>query len=375
MPRRESTSESAASKPPETASVTGEAKTPVVFPPPIDATAVLQRVAARVAARQPVLDVIAAQGAERALEVALWPLDRGWPARRLQEAWVVWRHGPMRVADRGSGDAGPLASEDLDRLRRAVARYERHVDARPDGFPAGGLAALATIAAIAAARDVKPLTLHYGIRLLDQTSKRMRASATVGDRGRLQRQAKRARRRRERLAIVTPEMERSATTWLAAPWPFWVALDELGDPVVVDGRLQLDGIYGSFAPRRSDPEFALTERDAQLLAGWEPVTGRDVMAAGDASHAGLYKRRARPGPYHPDPGLRGPRDAADVELARLAGISLVDAKRLPIDERDRVLEQLRAGASYRDARDRAEWWERFSDAANEDTDPPAPRQQ
>jgi hypothetical protein len=43
-------------------------------------------------------------------------------------------------------------------------------------------------------------------------------------------------------------MQQSGATWLAAPWPFWVALDEHGDPILRGGELELDGVYGSFAP-------------------------------------------------------------------------------------------------------------------------------
>jgi len=259
--------------------------------------------------------------------VLLWRLDRGWSIRRICEAWVVWRHGPMHLAEQGDAAAGPLNDDDPERLRRAATRYERHVDARPEGFPDAALAALAAIARIAAARDSRPVTLHYAIRLLDQLSRRMRASATVADPKRRDRQAKRARARRDRLAIVTPQMQQSGATWLAELWPFWVACDDDGEPILVDGELQLDSIYGSFAPKRSDPEYERTLRDAQLLAGWHPSDGRAQMAAGDASRGGLTRRRAKPGPYQLKLAIRGPRDPADVELARLADITLQQARR------------------------------------------------
>jgi hypothetical protein len=357
--------ESAAHKASETAAVTDEAKSPPVRLPPLDATSVLERVTARTAQRQPVLDLIAAQAADRALEVALWSLDRGWPKRRLQEAWVVWRHGPMHLAEQSWAAAGPLEPDDLERLRRAATRYERHTAARPDDFPPGALSALAVIGQIAAARDVRPHTLHYAIRLLDQLSRRMRASATAYDHEHRKQQIKRARARRTRRASPAPETPFSFRARPIRPWPFWVALSDRGEPIVTHGQLQLDSIYGSFAPPRSDPEYAITLRDAQLLSGWHPDDGRAQMARDDASHGGLHRRRARPGPYYVDvdPGMRGPRDPDDVELARLAAITLQDAKRLPAAERDRILEQLRAGRALRDERDRAQWWERLGDAS------------
>jgi len=358
MPALISSQPPAAPKHSKTASLKTEAQPFALEPPALDIDAILKRVAKREAERQPVLDVIAEQAAQRATEVLSWRSDRGWPIRRIREAWIVWRHGPMHLAEHGDAAAGPLQDDDPERLRRAATRYERHVDARPDGFPDTALAALAAIAQIAAARDMRPVTLHYAIRLLDQLSRRMRASATVADPKRRQRQAKRARARRDRLAIVTPDMHQSATTWLAEPWPFWAARDNDGEPILIDGELKLDSIYGSFAPKRSDPEYQRTLRDAQLLAGWHPIDGRAQMAASDASRGGLTRRRAKPGPYQLELAIRGPRDPADLELTRLADITLKEARLIPVAERDRVLEQLRAGRSLRDARDRAQWWER-----------------
>ena len=360
----------AANNPAETASVTDEVQPSPVDQPTVDVDAVLQRVAQREAERQPVIDVIAAQAAQRALEVALWRLDRGWPMKRIREAWVVWRHGPMHLAEYGSSAAGPLEDDDPDRLRRAATRYERHAAARPDGFPEGALGALAAIAASAAGRDSTPVTLHYAIRRLDQLSRRMRASATTNDPVRRTQQIKRAQARRERRSSVLGELAFSFRTRPPGPWPFWVALNAAGEPLLVDGELTLDSIYGSFAPRRSDPEYTLTLRDAQLLGDWQPFDGRAQMADSDASHGGLTRRRARPGPYQLELGIRGPRDPDDVELARLADITLQDAKRIPLADRNRILQQLRAGRTLRDARDRARWYERLDDATLADDHEP-----
>ena len=361
----------AARNPAETASVTNEAQPSPVDSPPLDIEVVLKRVAQREAERRSVIDVIAVQAAQRALEFAQWPLDRGWPIKRIREAWVVWRHGPLHLAEAGPSAAGPLHDDDPDRLRRAATRYERHAAARPDDFPEGALGALATIARIAAGRDARPVTLHYAIRVLDQLSRRMRASATTADPTRLKHQIKRARSRREGLSTVTPEMEQSGATWLAAPWPFWVALDDAGEPILDNGELVLDSIYASFAPKRTDREYVLTLRDAQLLGGWQPLDGRAQMAGSDASRGGLTRRRARPGPYQLELGIRGPRDPEDLELARLADITLQDAKRIPLADRDRILQQLRAGRTLRDARDRAHWYERLDDATLTDHEPDA----
>ena len=277
----------------ETAAMTEGTPASAVQPPALDIDAVLERVAQREAERRPVLDVIASQAARRALEVAQWSLDRSWPMRRILEAWVVWRHGPMHLAEVGSSAAGPLEDDDPDRLRRAATRYERYAIGRPDDFPETALGALAMIAAIAAGRDSKPVTLHYAIRRLDQLSRRNRASATTNDPARRKQQIKRARGRRERRSSVPGELPFSFRTRPPGPWPLWVALDPAtGDPLLVEGELVLDSIYGSFALKRSDPEYQLTLRDAQLLCGWHPFDGRAQMAAHDASSNGLTRRRA-----------------------------------------------------------------------------------
>ena len=104
--------------------------------------------------RRPVLEAIAGQARERAAEVAGWGLERSWPFSRLREAWVVARHGPIAAADSGPAGAGPLYPDDYARLRRAVARYERNHTAAPDGYPAGGLAALLHLGALAGAGEL-----------------------------------------------------------------------------------------------------------------------------------------------------------------------------------------------------------------------------
>ena len=165
-----------------------------------DPEALVARVREREAQRRPVLEAIAAQAAGRAVEVAGWGLERSWPAGRLREAWVVARWGALAAADGGPSRAGPLYGEDYARLRRAVARYERHRTAAPDGYPAGGLAGLLHIGALAGAGELAggPRTLRYAIGALDQLSRRMRA-----ERDRRQRRA-RPPRGRPRAAAPRP---------------------------------------------------------------------------------------------------------------------------------------------------------------------------
>ena len=121
---------------------------------------------------------IARQAHARAVEVAAWTLEREWPPGRLREAWVVARYGATTAADSGPAAAGPLERERYVQLRRAVARWERNSQARPEGWPAGGLAALLHIGTLAAAGEIldPPRLLPYAIGRLDQLSKRLRAT-------------------------------------------------------------------------------------------------------------------------------------------------------------------------------------------------------
>lgn len=298
----------------------------------------LKGVAARLAARESVVQLICQRATERTAETACWTLDRGWPAGRVREAWVTVRHGVRWAAESGSLGAGPLSAEDLARLRRAAARYERHTALRPDGFPERGLAALLHIGLVAAEREARPYLAAYGVRALDQLSRRMRALATASDPERLDTITARARRRRSR----TP-----GPLVFRRRWPGWLQLDDAGDPVLAAGELKVrEGI----APTSGSGEYQRVLRDAHLLAGlWPPVDvdGRAQMArehlqaSGGPAGAGA---RAWPGPYAAPPGRCAGTDvAADVlELAQRTGLPLRDAQAVGAAVRVGMLEQLRA---------------------------------
>ena len=298
-----STSEGAAQEGPSTASLTPNGPTVTLADFEATRAARFERFEALREARQPVFDVIAAHSARRAADVASWSADRGWPIDRLREAFAVWRYGEQHVAEHSWDIAGHLGADDLKRLRRAVRRYERHVDARPRDYPEGGLAALGEISIVAGERNGRPQRIHYAIRALDQLSRRMRASNTVDDADRLARRATRLRRRLDAPGPGGPIAFRTP----GHHWPAWVALDEHGDPRIVAGELVIrpeskpppgyeDQPWAAPAP--SSWQYLETLRDAYLLRGlWPPpdADGRSTMAAfDDRGDGGLDARRACP---------------------------------------------------------------------------------
>jgi hypothetical protein len=350
---------------PETASLTDEGPGAVLGSFDATRAARFARFDAARAARQPVFDVIAAHSDRRASEVASWGLDRGWPKNRVREAFAVWRYGAMHVAEHSWDAAGVLTDDDDARLRRAVTRYERYAAARPGGYPAGGLTALAEIAATAAERGAKPYRLHYAIRALDQLARRMRASATVDDAGRLEQRGKRAQRRRFPPAANPSWLQFRIPRPGNSAWPPWVQLDAAGAPVVIDGELVVRDAFKSrpgyerqpwVAPPRSSEAYRDTLRDAHLLRGmWPPMQsdGRSAMALfDDRGDDGPGARRAVPGPYALPEHWRTKPDPADLEVARLApAMGLRRVQRLDVDVRDQLLDELRARA---DAAERAD---------------------
>lgn len=349
---------------PETASLTGEGPNAVLASFEATRAARFARFEAARAARQPVFDVIAAQSDRRASDVASWGLDRGWPKQRVREAFAVWRYGAMHVAEHSWDAAGALTDEDLARLRRAVTRYARYAAARPGGYPDGGLAALAELAATAAERGANPHRLHFAIRALDQLTRRMRASATTDGADRHAARAKRAQRRRFPAPPPGLQLHFRVPRPGASAWPPWVEVDATGDPLLVNGELVVRDAFRSrpgyerqpwVAPPRSSEDYRDTLRDAFLLRGlWPPIQsdGRSQMAQfDDRGDDGLQPRRALPGPYALPEHWRAKPDVADLELARRApAMGLRRVQRLDVDVRDRLLDELRR----RDRDDEAE---------------------
>jgi len=283
--------------------------------------ALVARVRGREAERAGVLGEIAGQCERRAREVAQWGPERAWPAARLREAWVVARTGAATAADHGPSAAGVLLAEDHQRLRRAVARWQAHANARPASYPAGGLAALLYLAVLAG-RQGGPRTLRQGIGALDQLSRRLRAQATVDSPQRLNGATTRAKRRRE-------PSQSTRLAFRAARWPPWVATDAAGEPVLVDGVLQVDE---HLTPALGSDTYRQVLRDAYLLAGrWPPaeLDGRTQMTL---RHRGLLEPAVR----------RAPNVDYDLlELARRSGAQIAWLERLSPAWRAQELDELR----------------------------------
>jgi hypothetical protein len=255
--------------------------------PALDFDGLLERVAARQAARAPVLAIIAAQAQQRAFELAGWGLERSWPASRLREAWVVARYGQSAAAQSGAGGAGPLYGDDYARLRRAVARYERNRSARPDGFPASGLGGLLQIGALAS-ETAGPRTVRYAIGALDQLSRRMRAHASAESVQRISAAQRRACGRR-----IEPPASRLAFRLPGPRWPSWLTVDEHGLPVFSDG---LAVINPQLAPPAESDAYRTVIRDAYLIAGCRlplMLDGRTTMRLRDTAAIPPADRRGR----------------------------------------------------------------------------------
>jgi hypothetical protein len=269
-----------------------------------DPEAIVARVKVREAQQAAVLDAIAAQATRRAVEAAGWGLERAWPTARLREAWVVARWGARTAADSGATAAGPLTAEDYRRLRSAVARYERNQSAAPEGYPAGGLAAVLHIGTLAGAGELAggPRTLAYAVGAIDQLSRRMRAVATADSARRADRARERARQRRD------PAPRALALAFRTARWPAWVRTDEHDEPIFDQlGMLAIDD-HAPCLPPADSTTYRLTVRDAYLLAGRllpVDVDGRTLMAL---RHQGKLDPAAR----------RSPASAQQRELGELA---------------------------------------------------------
>jgi hypothetical protein len=150
-----------------------------------------------------------------------------------------------------------------------------------------------------------------------------------------------------------------------------VALNDHGDPLLVDGELVIRDEFAPLpgyehqpwvAPHRTDPSYLDVLRNAHLLAGlWPPLhtDGRAIVASRSDHDVSDERRRARPRGPRPPADRRAHADPADLELAQHTGMPLRDAQRIDVDLRDSVLAARRAEQRERDARARQELWARL----------------
>jgi hypothetical protein len=309
----------------------------------VDCEAVVARVEAARRAREPVLEVIARQVVGRSHELAGWSLERDWPRSRLSEAWACARYGARWVAQHGSAAGGRISCEEYRRLRYAVARFERFVAARPEGFPAGGLAALLYLGQIAAGEGERaPRLLGFAIGRLAQIGRRMRAVATRHDPARVERAERFARERR---APVPPrEPGRAGRRIPGSEWPRWLERDEAGRPFFLEGKLQVNEDAIAW-PGYQSSEYHAVLRDMYLLCYGRlavNLDGRGQMAARcalleageDRAPAGPYPRRAG------NEQRKGGRERVDrdvVELAQRTGMALNTARAVSAKTRSAIL--------------------------------------
>jgi len=251
----------------------------------------------------------------------------------------VARHGATEAALHGGRAAGPLARErvasswerrgprnDYVALRRAVARYERNHPAAPDGYPAGGLAALLHLGVLARERSDQngPMLLAYAIGALDQLSRRMRALNTANSTQRTARQVARAKARHSKSETGAPLAFRTRA------WPPWVVLDAAGIPeLTLNDRFQDALVTCPPGPPSWEIERQVL-RDALLLRnGTLPaeLDGRTAMAQRSRGEMPPADRQAA--------SLAG-------ELARLTGLAARQLSKFTAEQLGGMLERARA---------------------------------
>lgn len=166
---------------------------------PSDGVALLLRVAAREAAlaegrERPSHHAVFAVTMQRALATLEgWPQHRPVPNRILSEAFEAVTGRPAKLAHDNRHRA---------QLQRAVARYERCAEQRPNGWPPTGGAALARCI-----RDVTDdaESVAYAIGRLDVVSKQMAAAAKRSDPlPHYERRARRQHRRAQQTRTTGP---------------------------------------------------------------------------------------------------------------------------------------------------------------------------
>ncbi|MGA2924582.1 MAG: hypothetical protein ABSG43_01110 [Solirubrobacteraceae bacterium] len=192
-----------------------------------------------------------------------WSAGRACAPWRLAEAWTTLAWGAEYAA---AGASARLAmwsgGRHGDRLSRAIRRYERHAEHRPDGWPASGVGALIRLCRHRHPEPgVNPRCLAYDVKAFDRFTRQLRAHAATADLDDwTQRAASRARRRATRALAAAGEINRSLPerAWLKP------ASELIPLPYPSPG--------GDRKQRR------LADRDRRLLAGQAPLSAGTLRA-------------------------------------------------------------------------------------------------
>jgi hypothetical protein len=148
--------------------------------------------------------------AQRLEQLLLWPEAAPVARWRLIEAWTVAAHGPYMAIAGGFRLAfwREESEHHGQRLQRALARYARNADARPAGFPAGAVAALAHFLARHTPRQDGPQRgMAYDVQRFNELTKQISAYAHYTRDAHLQLAAARAQRR-ERSRQLAEQLNR-----------------------------------------------------------------------------------------------------------------------------------------------------------------------
>ena len=304
----------------------------------------LERVRVGEAEREQKIALTARQEQARMLRVAGWDTERGWPVAELQRAWVTARHGARALHDVTRHYAGPVSGEELQRLRRAAARWERAAGCpeRPKDTPTGGLAMLLHLANHGQGKG-----LAGTITELDRWSKDLAAATDLHDPHAARRRFERACKRHgldpdTRLPVCAAgPLGFRARASLGGRWAPWVACDEHGRPLF---ECRPPGAMSAQPTLSVSPEHPGQVVGLRLAAGHHAPGPRareqelaDALLVyfgpGQIRGTGRHERLAHPIGQPAEPSdylkaLRARPDADVLELARRTGLPHTTAQTL-----------------------------------------------
>jgi len=201
---------------------------------------------------------------QRTRDLEAWPTGHPAPRWRLTEAWTTIAWG-VEYAAAGVASRLSMWSQERHgaRLNRAVARYERHADHRPSGWPDSGAGGLVRFLRHQHPEPgAHPRCLSYDVRAFDRWTKQLAAYAATRDLDTWQTRAReRVARRASSVARVAGDINRRL------PERAWLR----------PASSLVPRAYPTPGPERK--QRRLTDRDRQLLAGKMPLSAGTLHAA------------------------------------------------------------------------------------------------